>query len=510
MTSSPHLPLFSYSNATLWLMLLSLVATSTINRNNDQPATADALQSNSRLTLLTNQTRCQLFSNKCFIQIILSDSAMVNSLNVVITDCKVRERTTKLKHTIEPCHLNSTKLDCINTYKQLHNNNLAHLPNHHQANFYLFLVYVKPSLVGINQVEFIIYHNDTTSLAPPTIITTATYIHRLVVTAPERLIDKIMLVYVAFFSCVMSIIMGVLLDTDALIKIIRMPIAVCIGFISQYVIMPLLSFAFIKVFQLPPIESLALFIYGCSPGGSASNNWTIMFNGDIDLSAIMTFVSTVSSLFMMPLWILTLGKTFTDKAHLKIPFMRLISNLLFTIVPCLLGMFLSRRFPKFKKLMLKITKQLVLTLIVSFFAITLASKFYIFKLITWQQWVAGPLIPWSGFLFGALLAWIFKREKKQIYTISIETGMQNVGIAFMIILFNFSSPESDYAMLPLIPVAALTALPLWVGLLIKTVRDNYRGYKSASQEADDVVIEKNPKEQELCNQQSKNINISQI
>ena len=44
------------------------------------------------------------------------------------------------------------------------------------------------------------------------------------------------------------------------------------------------------------MEALALFIYGCSPGGSSSNNWTIIFDGDIDLSAIMTFVSTMSSI----------------------------------------------------------------------------------------------------------------------------------------------------------------------------------------------------------------------
>jgi predicted Na+-dependent transporter len=47
---------------------------------------------------------------------------------------------------------------------------------------------------------------------------------------------------------------------------------------------------------LTPLEALALFLYGCSPGGSASNNWTILFDGDIDLSAIMTFASTITSL----------------------------------------------------------------------------------------------------------------------------------------------------------------------------------------------------------------------
>lgn len=50
--------------------------------------------------------------------------------------------------------------------------------------------------------------------------------------------------------------------------------------------MPLLAFTFITIFKLNPAESLALFIYGCSPGGAGSNNWTIIFNGDIDLSVI--------------------------------------------------------------------------------------------------------------------------------------------------------------------------------------------------------------------------------
>jgi predicted Na+-dependent transporter len=50
------------------------------------------------------------------------------------------------------------------------------------------------------------------------------------------------------------------------------------------------------MFSLPSVDALALFIYGCCPGGSASNNWTILLNGDIDLSAIMTVVSTFGSL----------------------------------------------------------------------------------------------------------------------------------------------------------------------------------------------------------------------
>ena len=62
---------------------------------------------------------------------------------------------------------------------------------------------------------------------------------------------------------------------------------------------------------------------------------------------------------------------------------------------------------------------------------------------------------------------------KQVYTIAIETGLQNVGIAFLVISLNFPSPESDYAFLPLIAVTTLTGLPLWILLVVKTVADAF-------------------------------------
>jgi len=37
-------------------------------------------------------------------------------------------------------------------------------------------------------------------------------------------------------------------------------------------------------------------MYGCCPGGGMSNNWTILFDGDLNLSAIMTFISNAGSM----------------------------------------------------------------------------------------------------------------------------------------------------------------------------------------------------------------------
>lgn len=48
-----------------------------------------------------------------------------------------------------------------------------------------------------------------------------------------------------------------------------------------------------------------------------------------------------------------------------------------------------------------------------------------------------PVIPWSGYLIGGIVAWLTKRPLNQVKTIAIETGIQNVGVAFLIVLTNF-------------------------------------------------------------------------
>lgn len=45
-----------------------------------------------------------------------------------------------------------------------------------------------------------------------------------------------------------------------------------------------------------PLDRLGLFTLGCCPGGTMSNFWTLMFNGDINLSITMTAVSTMAAM----------------------------------------------------------------------------------------------------------------------------------------------------------------------------------------------------------------------
>ena len=178
-----------------------------------------------------------------------------------------------------------------------------------------------------------------------------------------------------------------------------------------------------------------------------SNNWTILLNGDIDLSISMTFASTIASLFLMPAWFYGLGKALTteNESTIEVPFIALFSNLLLTIGPCLLGFFLVTKFPSLKNMAIKISKPFGLFGVVSVVIFSCVVKYHIYNLITIKMWLCVG-IPWTGFLLSGFVAFLFKFSKKQIITITIETGIQNAAIAFLVILKHFPSPDSDYAM----------------------------------------------------------------
>lgn len=77
------------------------------------------------------------------------------------------------------------------------------------------------------------------------------------------------------------------------------------------------------------------------------------------------------------------------------------------------------------------------------------------------------MIPWTGYFISFVIATLFGLPWKQVKTVGIETGIQNVGIAFLIILTNFPSPEAEYAFLPLVAVALFTGTPLYIVYLIR-------------------------------------------
>ena len=122
-------------------------------------------------------------------------------------------------------------------------------------------------------------------------------------------------------------------------------------------------------------------VLGCCPGGTGSNFWCLLLNGDINLSITMTFVSTVAALGMMPFWLLVLGSTITD-GDLVIPYTQLVSTLLTLVGPIALGMWIRYRFEKGAKIMKAIIVPTTLLTVLFIFTAGIYINLFIFMLMT--------------------------------------------------------------------------------------------------------------------------------
>lgn len=57
--------------------------------------------------------------------------------------------------------------------------------------------------------------------------------------------------------------------------------------------------------------------------------------------------------------------------------------------------------------------------------------------------VGGLLLPWVGYLFGYLVAFVLRQSPADCLTIAIETGIQNTGIAIFLLRFALPQPQAD-------------------------------------------------------------------
>ncbi len=101
---------------------------------------------------------------------------------------------------------------------------------------------------------------------------------------------------------------------------------------------------------------------------------------------------------------------------------------------------------------------------------------------------------------------------------AIETGIQNVGVAFLIIFTNLPSPEADYAAMPIIAVATLTTVPLFLTyfakkfyktLVLKRAQRN-AGEVSVIEEKKGVALPKENAEQAAMIEKSEEANANQV
>ncbi|XP_059491092.1 ileal sodium/bile acid cotransporter-like [Neocloeon triangulifer] len=288
----------------------------------------------------------------------------------------------------------------------------------------------------------------------------------------KRLADQIFIITVPILVSLIYINFGCALNWTVVKNTLKRPIGPAIGFVSQFVFMPLISFGLARyLFPNQPALQLGLFFTGCSPGGGASNIWTVALNGNLDLSITMTAISTFASFAMIPFWVFTLGHVIFEEANLGVPYNKIATIAVGLLVPLIIGTLIQFHLPRVSKFLVKILKPFAVFLIIFIVGFATITNLHLFSFMDWRVFVGGICVPWLGYIFGALLARILRQSGYDIIAISVETGVQNTGISIYLLKFALEAPESDIAQVCPVAVALMTPIPLAILSLIFRIWD---------------------------------------
>lgn len=229
--------------------------------------------------------------------------------------------------------------------------------------------------------------------------------------------------------------MGLTLKLQDFKIIFSRPKDVVIGCLAQFVVMPLLAWGLVRLFQLDEALAVGVVLVGCCPGGTASNVITYLAKGDLALSVGITSVSTLLAPLLTPLltWALA-GKS------IDVDVMSMFLSILWVVIlPIVMGLLVKWIWPNFIERTidyLPAFSSIAIALIVAIIISANASKLLAGGLLIVLVVMLHNIF---GLCLGYLAGWMLRLSEPKKRAISIEVGMQNSGLASSLATIHFAA-----------------------------------------------------------------------
>jgi BASS family bile acid:Na+ symporter len=249
------------------------------------------------------------------------------------------------------------------------------------------------------------------------------------------------------------IMFGVALDLQwsDITRAVRKPKATFLGLLSQFILMPALTFVIAYFWHPLPGLALGMFLVAACPGGSVSNFMSSMAKADLGLSVTLTTISTFFCVFFTPFnfefWSSLYPETSNLLKSVSLDVFELFETVfLFLILPVFVGMLFRAKKPVLTQKIMKPIKWFSMFIFIGF----MAAAFFNNKdnFIKYADLVVALVIVHnlSALALGYMVGRLGKLGEPASRSIAIETGIQNSGLG-LIICFNFFPEIGEMALL---------------------------------------------------------------
>ncbi|CUH87321.1 bile acid transporter [Phaeobacter sp. CECT 5382] len=245
-------------------------------------------------------------------------------------------------------------------------------------------------------------------------------------------------------NAVLAIVMfSVALDlkTSDFARLMRAPKPVLTGLVSQFVILPALTFLLVSVMQPRASIALGLILVAACPGGNISNFITQRAGGNAALSVSMTAFATIGAILFTPLNIAFWGGLYEPTRAILTaiqiaPRDIAVTVTLMLILPLILGMALNSMRPQLAGRIRRPLQNLSMVIFLAFIVLALAANWDFF--LGYAHYVALLVVLHNTVALagGYATATVARLSAYDRRAVTIETGIQNSGLG-LVLIFGF-------------------------------------------------------------------------
>lgn len=224
--------------------------------------------------------------------------------------------------------------------------------------------------------------------------------------------------------------------------LVRRPWALIVGFTSQFLVLPALTFGLVLALQPSPSIALGLILVAACPGGNVSNFFTHRAGGNTALSVSLTAFATVAAIVLTPLNIAFWGSLYAPtcallhETHID-PVSVAITVGVMLLLPLIAGIALNHYRYDLTTRIRDPLKWVSMAIFVAFVALSLSANWQYF--VQFVGLIAGMVVLHNALAFAggygtATLARLSPFDRRAI---TIETGIQNSGLGLVLIFAFF-------------------------------------------------------------------------
>ena len=274
-------------------------------------------------------------------------------------------------------------------------------------------------------------------------------------------------VALALMLVMFSVALG--LRVDDFRFLVEKPLLFMGGVAAQVLVLPLVTFVLVFFLAPPASVALGMIVVACCPGGAVSNLMTHLSRGNVAISVALTATSSIFAALLTPASILFWSHSYKPTAHLLktldvSPLIFLAQTTFLLALPLIAGMSVAAKAPDVAA---RIRRRATLVGASALLGVIIYGIVYFIDILIPVLSVVGIVVLLHNamaFGTGALAGLVLSRRSATRRALTFEIGIQNSGLALVILLSQLKGLGGAAAVATLWGIWHLIAGSLIVGL----------------------------------------------